>query len=200
MHFMKTPQLTGTAVRTKFTKNSTCLFALAGVVFTNMLCAAQNYTIVDTGQTKCYDNRTEIAPPKGDVIRIYNYVRLVRGGNVQRRTEKASVQPPATAPVRAEEPSEVPGGGAIGGPPQPTSPIIAALDSNGDGVIAEDEIKNSAAVLKKIDENGDGKLTSIEIRPLGMGGPGGHFERPGSGPRPAGRAPANRPPFDQNDR
>jgi len=64
MHFMKTPQFTGTAVRTKFMKNSTCLFALAGVVFTNMLCAAQNYTVVDTGQTKCYDNRTEIAPPK----------------------------------------------------------------------------------------------------------------------------------------
>ena len=26
--------------------------------------AAQTYTIVDTGQTKCYDNRNEIAPPK----------------------------------------------------------------------------------------------------------------------------------------
>ena len=31
---------------------------------TTSLLAAQPYTIVDTGQTKCYDNRNEIAPPK----------------------------------------------------------------------------------------------------------------------------------------
>jgi len=31
---------------------------------TTSLLAAQPYTIVDTGQTKCYDNRGEIAPPK----------------------------------------------------------------------------------------------------------------------------------------
>jgi len=74
------------------------------------------------------------------------------------------------------------------------------LDSNGDGVITEDELKNASAVLKKLDENGDGKLTSNEIRPQGMGGPGGRFERPGSGPRPAGRDSANRTPFDQNNR
>ena len=30
----------------------------------NALCAAQSYTVVDTGQTKCYDNRNGIAPPK----------------------------------------------------------------------------------------------------------------------------------------
>ena len=28
------------------------------------VCAAQPYVVVDTGQTKCYDNRNEIAPPK----------------------------------------------------------------------------------------------------------------------------------------
>ena len=72
-------------------------------------CAEPHYVVVDTGQTKCYDNRNEIAPPKpgqpfcgqdaqhrdpktgdphsfphghgpqGDVIRIYNFVRLVHG-------------------------------------------------------------------------------------------------------------------------
>ena len=33
---------------------------LAGI----SLRAAQSYTVVDTGQTRCYDNRSEIAPPK----------------------------------------------------------------------------------------------------------------------------------------
>ena len=30
----------------------------------NALLTAQTYTVVATGQTKCYDNRNEIAPPK----------------------------------------------------------------------------------------------------------------------------------------
>ena len=38
--------------------------ALVIVLATTNLHAAQPYTIVGTGQTKCYDNRSEIAPPK----------------------------------------------------------------------------------------------------------------------------------------
>ena len=30
----------------------------------NTLRAALSYTVVDTGQSRCYDNRSEIAPPK----------------------------------------------------------------------------------------------------------------------------------------
>ena len=72
-------------------KRSLILVALfAGVAY-----AAERpltYPVMDTGQIKCYDNRGEIAAPKpaqpfprgrgpqGDVIRIFNYVRLVRGG------------------------------------------------------------------------------------------------------------------------
>jgi hypothetical protein len=37
---------------------------LATGLSANALRAAQPYTIVDTGQTRCYDNRNEIAPPK----------------------------------------------------------------------------------------------------------------------------------------
>jgi hypothetical protein len=37
---------------------------LATGLSANVLCAAQSYTVVDTGQSKCYDNRNEIAPPK----------------------------------------------------------------------------------------------------------------------------------------
>lgn len=44
------------------------------------------------------------------------------------------------------------------------SPIIAALDANGDGVIDASEINNAPAALRKLDKNGDGKLTREELR------------------------------------
>ena len=40
------------------------LFAIVGALFAAGLQAAQPYTIVGTGQSNCYDNRGEIAPPK----------------------------------------------------------------------------------------------------------------------------------------
>ena len=40
-----------------------CLFLVAGLGATGF-CADLPYPIVGTGQTKCYDNRSEIAPPK----------------------------------------------------------------------------------------------------------------------------------------
>ena len=44
--------------------NRSFLSFLLAASSTTTLGAAQTYTIVDTGQTKCYDNRNEIAPPK----------------------------------------------------------------------------------------------------------------------------------------
>jgi len=40
------------------------MLALAIVLAASSLHAAQPYPVVDTGQTKCYDNRLEIAPPQ----------------------------------------------------------------------------------------------------------------------------------------
>ena len=40
------------------------IVVLAGSLSTSGLIAAVSYPIVDTGQTKCYDNRNEIVPPK----------------------------------------------------------------------------------------------------------------------------------------
>ena len=37
-------------------------------------------------------------------------------------------------------------------------PVLAAIDTNGDGIISAEEIKNSASALKKLDTNGDGKI------------------------------------------
>ena len=56
------------------------------------------------------------------------------------------------------------------GPPgeherRPPPPIIAALDTNHDGILSAEEIANASASLLKLDKNGDGQLTPDELRP-----------------------------------
>ncbi len=60
--------------------------------------------------------------------------------------------------------------GMAGGHPR-KMPIDSALDADGDGIIAVDEIANAAAALRQLDKNGDGRLTMDECMP----------GRPGSG-------------------
>ena len=121
--------------------------------------------------------------PQGDVIRIFNHVRLVRGGGVSTRS---SIQPvalpikPSATPADRPAPSLVapPNGQPPvipnGGPDHtlPVSPMINALDTNHDGIIDADEIAHAVEALKSLDKNHDGKLTPDEYRPqLGRGGP-----------------------------
>ncbi|MHB1036820.1 MAG: O-methyltransferase [Pirellulales bacterium] len=71
--------------------------------------------------------------------------------------------------------------GAPGGPGgafEPRSPVVNALDANGDGELSAEEIAGASKVLKALDKNGDGKLGRDEMRPQGAGrggagGPGG---------------------------
>jgi hypothetical protein len=118
--------------------------------------------------------------PQGDVIRIFNHVRLVRGGEVVKRTETTPWVPPAAA--RAQE-TGVPAGGPERSESRlPASPTLTALDLNGDGIIDADELARAGESLKKLDKNGDGKLTPDEYRPQrpgGIGGPGGQGRGPG---------------------
>ena len=60
------------------------------------------------------------------------------------------------------------------------SPLIRALDANGDGIIGADEIANAAAALRTLDKNGDGKLTPDEYRDSGppFGAPPGGSQPP----------------------
>ncbi|HTB14158.1 MAG TPA: EF-hand domain-containing protein [Bryobacteraceae bacterium] len=46
-------------------------------------------------------------------------------------------------------------------------PVLAALDTNGDGEISASEIRNAAAALRALDSNDDGKLVENELRPEG---------------------------------
>lgn len=57
----------------------------------------------------------------------------------------------------------------------PRNPLVAALDSNHDGIVSAAEIQASASALKALDRNGDGQLTVDEVRP--PFGPGGRRGR-----------------------
>lgn len=46
-------------------------------------------------------------------------------------------------------------------------PVLAVLDTNGDGEISASEIRNAAASLRMLDANGDGKLVESEVHPDG---------------------------------
>ncbi len=43
-------------------------------------------------------------------------------------------------------------------------PVMAALDTNHDGMISPSEIRNSVAALKTLDKNGDGQITEDEVQ------------------------------------
>jgi len=63
-------------------------------------------------------------------------------------------------------------------------PLMIALDADKDGEISADEIANAAAALKALDKNGDGKLARDELRPE-LPGRGNRADRDGPG-GPAG--------------
>jgi len=75
----------------------------------------------------------------------------------------------------------------------PVSPLMAALDTNGDGILDAGEIANASASLLKLDTNGDGKLSRDELRPKHHGPPPGPGGAEGQG-APAGPPPDGPPP------
>jgi Ca2+-binding EF-hand superfamily protein len=83
------------------------------------------------------------------------------------------------------------------GPPQSNSgrnflwslPVIKALDSNGDKIISDKELKIASESLIKLDKNGDGNLTIDEIRPNFGSRPSRPPSDPENRPRPETFAP-----------
>ena len=76
-------------------------------------------------------------------------------------------------------------------PPRPVSPILLALDLNGDGILDANELAAAAQSLLKLDKNGDGQLTPDEYRPPR---PDGQFHGTPP-PRPAGQGNQDAPPL-----
>lgn len=107
----------------------------------------------------------------------------------------ALAQPPAEGP---DDRGPGPRRGERRGPPP--SPVVEALDADGNHEISAEEIANAAEALKKLDTDGDGKLTPQEFQPRPprdrLGRPGG--DRP-DGDRPEGDRPDGRPRFRRGD-
>lgn len=51
-------------------------------------------------------------------------------------------------------------------------PILAAVDTNGDGVISAEELRHAPEAIQKLDKDGDGKVTREEATPAGGRGRG----------------------------
>lgn len=92
-----------------------------------------------------------------------------------------------------------PGGPGEG--PFPHFPLISVLDTNGDGVIDEDELAQAAASLKKLDANADGRIAIEECLPIpnggheGIPGPDGPPSGVGGPPGGPGGPPGGPPPL-----
>jgi hypothetical protein len=81
--------------------------------------------------------------PQGDVIRIENMVRLVRGGNVQ------NVTPPSSTPAPTEK-------------TESKHRFIRRSDTDGDGKVSRDEFRGPADHFNHLDQNKDGYITDDE--------------------------------------
>lgn len=89
--------------------------------------------------------------PQGDVVRIYNFVRCVRGGEVSRRDGGPEVE------MKREVRPEPRGDGPRGGPG-----FIKRLDANADGKVSRAEFDGPARHFRHLDRDGDGMISSQE--------------------------------------
>ena len=107
---------------------------------------------------------------------------LDKNGDGQLSWEEYMGPPPGGRGPRGEAggAGSRPGPGPDGRRP-PIPRIVRALDTNGDGIIDAQEIKNAVESLKKLDERGDGRLTPDEYLGPPPEGPG-MLGRPGQGP------------------
>ncbi|NOX53217.1 MAG: hypothetical protein GXP27_02010 [Planctomycetes bacterium] len=106
-------------------------------------------------------------------------MRLVIGGLVAAlavalMTDTAMAQRPGRPGGRPGAQRHRGPGGRGMGRRMPVSPLMRALDLDGDGELSAEEIQKAAESLKKLDKNGDGKLSRDELRPQFAGrGPRG---------------------------
>jgi hypothetical protein len=117
--------------------------------------------------------------PQGDVIRIFNFVRPVRGGVAELQIRGPTVEAVAQ-PSQRRQPdwgdrvapgSERQPGGL--GEDVALSRFIRRLDRDGDGKVSRQEFDGPPTHFRHIDRNGDGYITVDEAPtgPPGRGGP-----------------------------
>jgi hypothetical protein len=103
--------------------------------------------------------------PQGDVIRINNFVRCVRGGAAKARVARPKIQMNQTTRRGQFERGQRPSGGDF----------VRRLDRNGDGKVSKSEFDGPAEHFSYFDKNGDGYI-SVEEAPQGP--PPGREQRP----------------------
>ena len=92
--------------------------------------------------------------PQGDVLRIHNFVRCVRGGEAKPVTSGPNVEKSFAKPRRAREPR-----------PEGQRPdMIRRLDKNNDGKVSKSEFDGPRRHFSHIDKNNDGFLSEKEFR------------------------------------
>jgi hypothetical protein len=102
--------------------------------------------------------------PQGDEIRIYNYVRCVRGGDVKTRTSGPSINinRPTRNRIKVNN-------NRNRGPGQPGQSrgkgFVKRLDKDGDGKVSKKEFDGPKHHFDKLDRNGDGFLSEDESPP-----------------------------------
>ncbi len=103
--------------------------------------------------------------PQGDVIRIYNYVRLVRGGNVARNTSGPSLLYTKSAENNISRGRYSPNKGS-----ESSFTQTAPLENPGSS--SAGNLSHSQRFMRRLDKDGDGKVSKSEFD-----GPGNHFSR-----------------------
>ena len=93
--------------------------------------------------------------PQGDVVRINNFVRCVRGGGVSFKVEapKEKVISALPSPINEQSKESTP------------NEHFKRLDKNGDGKISKTEFDGPAEHFDMMDSNKDGYLSQNELRP-----------------------------------
>jgi len=108
--------------------------------------------------------------PQGDVIRIDNFVRCVRGGAAKARATGPKVEMKAATrrgPFDGQADGiQGPGRGGNSGMRQGRGPsgddFVRRLDKNGDGKVSKSEFDGPAEHFGRLDRNGDGYLSAEE--------------------------------------
>ena len=101
--------------------------------------------------------------PQGDVIRINNLVRCVRGGAAEPRPSGPKVEmtePPRRHGDRRGPPDERDGPGGPGGPGRGN--FVGRLDTDGDGRVSRREFDGPAHHFDVLDRDDDGTLSADE--------------------------------------
>ena len=105
--------------------------------------------------------------PQGDMIRVNNYIRAVRGGTIDNAADNTSQQAENTYSQSTNNTAK-----------KETAPqqrknntpsknrFITRLDKNGDGKVSSDEFKGNSTQFNRLDKNNDGYI-SLEEAPTG---------------------------------